>query len=44
MSEEGVKKLDNWEGNWAYLTTLTWIKVSIAGKVNPGDFPSKGLN
>ncbi|TQS33550.1 hypothetical protein Golomagni_06102 [Golovinomyces magnicellulatus] len=44
MSEEGVKKLELWEGSWSYLTTLTWIKVSIAGKVNPGDFPSKGLN
>lgn len=44
MTEENVKLLEDWEGSWSKLTTLTWIKVSRAGQVRKSDFPSKGIN
>lgn len=44
MDPVSAKKLNEWEGSWAYLTTIPWIKVFISGKVVPTDFPSKGLN
>ncbi|KAM4064604.1 translation machinery-associated protein 16 domain-containing protein [Hirsutella rhossiliensis] len=44
MTEENVKLLEDWEGSWSKLTTLTWIKVSRTGQVRKSDFPSKGIN
>lgn len=44
MSAEKAKLLENWEGAWAYLSTLAWVKVSKAGQVRPAEFPSKGIN
>ncbi|OAA49656.1 hypothetical protein NOR_01579 [Metarhizium rileyi] len=43
-SAEHAKNLENWEGSWAYLTNLPWIKVSSAGQVRTAEFPSKGIN
>ncbi|KAM0262497.1 hypothetical protein ACHAQJ_001751 [Trichoderma viride] len=43
-SAESVKLLDGWEGSWAYLTTIPWIKVTIAGGVRKSELPSKGIN
>merc|ERR1712000_14202 len=44
LSEENAKKLNEWDGNWGYLTTIPWIKVQKTGRSRPADFPSKGLN
>ncbi|KAL7810047.1 translation machinery-associated protein 16 [Trichoderma aethiopicum] len=40
---EGVKSLDAWEGSWAYLTSLPWIKVTASGNVRKAELPSKAL-
>lgn len=40
---DGVKSLDAWEGSWAYLTSLPWIKVTAAGNVRKAELPSKAL-
>lgn len=44
LTAENAKKLNEWDGNWAYLTTIPWIKVQNTGRSRPTDFPSKGLN
>lgn len=44
LEEEHAKKLLGYEGSWAYIATIGWAKVSKAGKVSPGDFPTKGIN
>ncbi|KAL3951894.1 hypothetical protein ACCO45_013611 [Purpureocillium lilacinum] len=44
IKEENVKLLAEWEGSWARLTTLPWIKVSSEGNVRQADFPNKGIN
>ncbi|KID78577.1 hypothetical protein MBR_03025, partial [Metarhizium brunneum ARSEF 3297] len=44
MSAEHAKNLGKWEGSWAYLTTLPWIRVSSSGQVRSAEFPSKGIN
>ncbi|XWW92657.1 hypothetical protein V2A60_000582 [Cordyceps javanica] len=43
FDEDNGKKLIGYEGSWAYLATIAWSKVSKAGKVSKGDFPSKGI-
>ncbi|KAJ3481658.1 hypothetical protein NLG97_g7767 [Lecanicillium saksenae] len=43
FDEENGQKLLGYEGSWAYLATIAWSKVSKAGKVSKGDFPSKGI-
>lgn len=44
MSDQSAKLLENWKGEWAYLATLSWIKLSSAGQVRPAEFPSKGIS
>ncbi|CEJ91871.1 hypothetical protein VHEMI07558 [[Torrubiella] hemipterigena] len=44
MDIDNAKKLNAWEGSWAYLATIPWIKVFSSGKVVPTDFPTKGIN
>ncbi|KAH9906034.1 translation machinery-associated protein 16 [Xylariomycetidae sp. FL2044] len=41
-SESDVLKLERWEGNWSYLTTLKWMRVFASGKTQPSVFPPKG--
>ncbi|KAH6605996.1 hypothetical protein Trco_005149 [Trichoderma cornu-damae] len=43
-SPDSVKLLGAWEGSWAYLTTIPWIKVTNAGSVRKSELPSKALN
>ncbi|KAL7951390.1 translation machinery-associated protein 16 [Trichoderma barbatum] len=42
-SAETVKLLDAWEGSWAYLTSIPWIKVTNTGNVRKSELPSKAL-
>jgi translation machinery-associated protein 16 len=37
--EKNVQLLERWEGEWAYLTNLTWVKVMGSGTVKPASFP-----
>lgn len=41
-SVENASLLDRWEGSWAYLTTLAWVRVSKSGGVRTSSFPPKG--
>ncbi|GAB0132545.1 hypothetical protein EsDP_00000978 [Epichloe bromicola] len=43
-SAENAKLLEKWRGEWAYLATFSWVKVSSAGQMRPAEFPSKGIN
>ncbi|KYK54798.1 hypothetical protein DCS_06758 [Drechmeria coniospora] len=44
MQQDSAKLIEDWEGTWANLTTMPWIKVSSSGQARPADFPSKGIN
>lgn len=37
--EDNVARLDRWEGSWAYLCTLAWVRVNKAGQIKPSAFP-----
>ena len=37
--EKNVQLLERWEGEWAYLTNLTWVKIMGSGTVKPANFP-----
>jgi len=37
--EKNVQLLERWEGEWAYLTNLAWVKVMGSGTVKPASFP-----
>jgi hypothetical protein len=36
---DNVSLLVRWEGSWAYLTTLSWVRISESGDVQPATFP-----
>ncbi|KAL3426265.1 hypothetical protein PVAG01_03056 [Phlyctema vagabunda] len=40
--EENVIYLDRWEGDWSYLSTLKWVRVTSGGVVAASIFPPKG--
>ncbi|KAJ1325900.1 translation machinery-associated protein 16 [Microdochium nivale] len=40
--EAEVAIFDRWDGHWAYLTQMKWMRVSVEGKVQPSSFPPKG--
>ncbi|KAG6033989.1 hypothetical protein E4U40_004554 [Claviceps sp. LM458 group G5] len=40
-SAESAKLLENWKGEWAYLSTLSWVKVSSTGQMRAAELPSK---
>ncbi len=42
-TEANVQMLSRFEGSWAFLTSLAWVKVSAAGNVKPSSFPPQGL-
>ncbi|KAG9231037.1 translation machinery-associated protein 16 [Amylocarpus encephaloides] len=39
---DNVVFLDRWEGDWSYLSTLKWVRISKSGVVAPSKFPPKG--
>ncbi|KAL1867554.1 hypothetical protein VTK73DRAFT_4078 [Phialemonium thermophilum] len=39
-SEENVALLDHWEGSWAYLSNLAWVRISASGTVKPSSLTS----
>ncbi|TVY54423.1 Translation machinery-associated protein 16 [Lachnellula cervina] len=34
--------LERWDGDWSYLSTLKWVRVSSSGLVQTAKFPPKG--
>jgi translation machinery-associated protein 16 len=43
LTKDGVAALLLWEGNWSYLSSLPWIRVTAAGEHRPSEFPTKGI-
>ncbi|CAG8958641.1 hypothetical protein HYFRA_00009958 [Hymenoscyphus fraxineus] len=39
---DNVVFLDRWEGDWSYLSTLKWVRISRGGLIQPTKFPPKG--
>lgn len=39
---DNVIYLDRWDGTWAYLCTLKWVRITKAGDVQKSSFPPKG--
>ncbi|KAK4653624.1 translation machinery-associated protein 16 [Podospora pseudocomata] len=43
-SEKNLEMLERWDGsNWAFLTNVTWVKISADGTTKPSSFPPQGL-
>ncbi|KHE80967.1 hypothetical protein GE21DRAFT_10132 [Neurospora crassa] len=38
-NEKTTEMLDRWDGNWAFLTNLTWVKIQSSGRSAPASFP-----
>ncbi|TVY43987.1 Translation machinery-associated protein [Lachnellula occidentalis] len=34
--------LERWDGDWSYLSTLKWVRISSSGLVQTAKFPPKG--
>ncbi|KAG6000151.1 hypothetical protein E4U21_005766 [Claviceps maximensis] len=43
-SAENAKLLKNWKGEWAYLSTISWVKISSNGQMRATELPSKGIS
>lgn len=37
--QENIDLLNRWEGAWAFLASLSWIRLSKTGNVRPSNFP-----
>jgi len=40
--ETSAAMFERWDGAWAYLTQMKWVRISEDGKVQPSSFPPKG--
>ncbi|KAK4445026.1 translation machinery-associated protein 16 [Podospora aff. communis PSN243] len=38
-TEKNLQLLDRWEGEWAFLSNLDWVKIMGTGTVKPAKFP-----
>lgn len=39
--EVNISELDRWEGSWAYLSNLKWVRITEKGDVRTSSFPPK---
>lgn len=39
---DNVVYLERWDGTWAYLCTLKWVRITKEGVVHKSSFPPKG--
>lgn len=37
--QENIDLLNRWEGAWAFLATLSWVRISKTGNVRSSNFP-----
>ncbi|KAF3763778.1 hypothetical protein M406DRAFT_262813 [Cryphonectria parasitica EP155] len=37
--QENLDLLDRWEGSWAFLASLSWVRISKTGTIKPSAFP-----
>ncbi|KAF2743663.1 hypothetical protein M011DRAFT_430731 [Sporormia fimetaria CBS 119925] len=44
LGEENLKKLRNWDGKWAGLAQMKFVRVNKEGKRSESSFPPKGLS
>ena len=42
--EDGRTRLERWNGEWAGLNALKFVRVVEAGGIRPSSFPPKGLS
>lgn len=42
--EESRSRLERWNGEWAALNTLTFVRIDSGGGIRPSSFPPKGLS
>ncbi|KAK1638821.1 translation machinery-associated protein 16 [Colletotrichum phormii] len=40
-NSSNVTLLDRWEGSWAYLTSVAWVKITSDGNVRTSSFPPR---
>lgn len=38
-NEKTTEMLDRWDGNWSFLTNLSWVKIQASGRSAPASFP-----
>ncbi|KAF7521840.1 hypothetical protein G7054_g12324 [Neopestalotiopsis clavispora] len=41
-TEEDALRLERWEGSWAYLTGMKWVRITSDGDPQPSSFPPRG--
>lgn len=37
--QDNVDLLQRWDGPWAFLSSLSWVRISKTGTVKPSSFP-----
>ena len=42
--EQSRLKLERWNGEWAALNTLKFVRIDSGGGIKPSSFPPKGLS
>ena len=42
--EESRLRLERWNGEWAALNALTFVRIVSGGRIKPSSFPPKGLS
>ena len=42
--QDNLKKLHDWDGTWASLATVQFVRISAKGDVHESAFPPKGLS
>ncbi|KAF3806055.1 hypothetical protein GCG54_00004381 [Colletotrichum gloeosporioides] len=42
MNDSNILMLDRWEGSWAYLASVAWVRINADGNIKKSSFPPKG--
>ncbi|KAI8271664.1 Translation machinery-associated protein 16 [Colletotrichum sp. SAR 10_98] len=41
-NDSNILMLDRWEGSWAYLASVAWVRINADGNIKKSSFPPKG--
>ncbi|KAH0441976.1 hypothetical protein CcaCcLH18_01836 [Colletotrichum camelliae] len=41
-NDSNILMLDRWEGSWAYLASVAWVRINADGNTKKSSFPPKG--